>query len=113
MSFKPSKSKSLVLKKGNVVDKFRFKIAESTIPTLSEEPVKSLGKLFDCSLLMQYRDSRDPKVATVGIEVHTGRKWSAARELQAAEARLRQKALVGGKRAVKSRLLSRQPGGQS
>lgn len=44
---------------------------------------------------MQYRYSRDPKVAAAGIEVHTGRKWNAARELQVAEARLRQKALVG------------------
>ena len=44
---------------------------------------------------MQYRDSRDPKVAAAGIEVRTGRKWSAARELQVAEARVRQKALVG------------------
>lgn len=44
---------------------------------------------------MQYRYSRDPKVAAAGIEVNTGRKWNAARELQVAEARLRQKALVG------------------
>lgn len=44
---------------------------------------------------MQYRYSKDPKVAAAGIEVRTGRKWKAARELQVAEARLRQKALVG------------------
>lgn len=50
MSFKPAKSRSLVLKKGKVVDKFRFKISETTIPTLSEKPVKSLGKVFDCNL---------------------------------------------------------------
>lgn len=201
MSFKPAKSRSLVLKKGKVVNMFRFKILETTIPTLSEKPVKSLGKLFDCTLkdtaaiqrtcgdlgvwltkvdkswllgrfkawiyhyailprvlwplllydvpmstvdalekmissylrrwlglprslssaalygstntlqlpfiglsiecvvtqtreAMQYRDSRDPKVAAAGIKVCTGRKWSAARELEVAEARLRQKALV-------------------
>ena len=44
---------------------------------------------------MQYKYSRDPKVAAAGVEVHTGRKWSAARELQVAEARLRQRVLVG------------------
>lgn len=43
---------------------------------------------------MPYRYSRDPKVAAAGTEVRTGRKWNAARELQVAEARLRQKALV-------------------
>ena len=42
-----------------------------------------------------YRDSRDLKVSGAGIEIHTGRKWSAARELKVAEERLQQKAIVG------------------
>ena len=50
MSFKPSKSRSLVLKKGRVVDRFRFTLAGDTIPSISEQPVKSLGKVFDASL---------------------------------------------------------------
>lgn len=50
MCFKPSKSRSLVLKRGKVVDKFHFTISGTIIPTLSEKPVKSLRKLFDCSL---------------------------------------------------------------
>ena len=50
MSFKPAKSRSLVLKKGRVADKFRFSIAGTPIPTISEQPVKSLGKFFDSSL---------------------------------------------------------------
>lgn len=50
MSFKPTKSRSLVLKKGRVADKFRFSIAGTSIPTISEKPIKSLGKFFDCSL---------------------------------------------------------------
>ncbi|KAJ3593535.1 hypothetical protein NHX12_005869 [Muraenolepis orangiensis] len=50
MRFKPAKSRSMVLRKGKVVDKFRFTIADTAIPSISEKPVKSLGKVFDCSL---------------------------------------------------------------
>ncbi|KAJ3601179.1 hypothetical protein NHX12_032152, partial [Muraenolepis orangiensis] len=50
MCFKPAKSRSMVLRKGKVVDKFRFNIADTAIPSISEKPVKSLGKVFDCSL---------------------------------------------------------------
>lgn len=38
MNFKPSKSRSMVLKRG------------TAIPSIIEQPVKSLGKLFDSSL---------------------------------------------------------------
>lgn len=41
MSFKPAKSRSLVLKKGRVADKFRFSIAGTPIPTISEKPIKT------------------------------------------------------------------------
>ncbi|KAJ3580728.1 hypothetical protein NHX12_034216 [Muraenolepis orangiensis] len=50
MRFKPAKSRSMVLRKGKVVDKFRFNIADTAIPSISEKPVKSLGNVFDCSL---------------------------------------------------------------
>ncbi|KAJ3609088.1 hypothetical protein NHX12_023615 [Muraenolepis orangiensis] len=50
MRFKPAKSRSMVLRKGKVVDKFRFNIADTAIPSISEKSVKSLGKVFDCSL---------------------------------------------------------------
>ncbi|TWW59294.1 hypothetical protein D4764_06G0008240, partial [Takifugu flavidus] len=49
MSFKPTMSRSMVLKKGKVVDKFRFSISGTIIPSITEQPVKSLGKLFDSS----------------------------------------------------------------
>ena len=202
MKFKPAKSRSFVMRKGGTADKFRFSIAGTMIPTLSECPVKSLGKIFDTTLrdtntvrtavgdlelwltrvdksglpgrfkawiyqnavlprilwplfvydspmtiveamerkihnylrrwlgfprslgtaalygssnalqlpfkglmeefvvsrtreVMLYRDSKDPKVATAGIEVRTGKKWCAKKELGNAEERLRLKALVG------------------
>ena len=44
---------------------------------------------------MIYTYSKDPKVVAAGIKVHTGRKWSAKKELEKAEEQLRQKALVG------------------
>ncbi|KAK1788714.1 hypothetical protein P4O66_002535 [Electrophorus voltai] len=45
--------------------------------------------------VLQHRDSRDCKVSPAGIEVRTGRKWQAEKEVEVAESRVRQKALVG------------------
>ena len=50
MYFKPAKSRSLVLKKGKVMENVRFTVTGETIPTLSEKPIKSLGKTFNSSL---------------------------------------------------------------
>lgn len=44
---------------------------------------------------LQYRDSRDPKTASAGVQVQTGRKWSVEKSLEVAESRTRQKGLVG------------------
>lgn len=46
MRFKPQKSRSLVLKKGKVQSSFKFRVAGQVIPTVSEQPIKSLGKWF-------------------------------------------------------------------
>lgn len=51
MSFKPNKSRSIVLKRGKVVDKFYFQVDGIVIPSITEKPVRSLGKVFDCSLM--------------------------------------------------------------
>lgn len=50
ISFKPVKSRSLVLKRGKVVDKFCFSLPGAAIPSIKEQPVKNLGKYFDCRL---------------------------------------------------------------
>ena len=50
MEFKPAKSRSLVLKKGRVQNRFRFKIGENIIPTVQEQPVKCLGKWYRADL---------------------------------------------------------------
>ncbi|KAK1806565.1 hypothetical protein P4O66_005073, partial [Electrophorus voltai] len=193
MRFKPFKSKSMVLKRGKVTDKYHFLISGIVIPSISKQPVKSLGKLFDASLkdsaaiqrsndelgawltkvdksglsgrfkawlyqhsilprvlwpmlvygvppttveslerkissflqkwlglprslssaalygtsnilqfkvahtreVLQHRDSRDCKVSSAGIEVRTGRKWQAEKQVEVAESHVRQKVLVG------------------
>ena len=42
-----------------------------------------------------FKNSKDLKVETAGIELCTGRRWNASLELQIAEERLRHKALDG------------------
>lgn len=48
--FKPTKSRSLVLKKGKVANHFCFMLGGIKIPTMTEKPVKSLSKIFKSSL---------------------------------------------------------------
>lgn len=45
--------------------------------------------------IYQYRNSRNPKVSGAGIEVKTGRRWSATKELPIAEGNMRIKEIVG------------------
>ena len=52
-------------------------------------------KIMKTRELLQYTESEDPKVAAAGIQIRSGRKWSAKRELQVAEERLRHKAILG------------------
>ena len=50
MKFKPAKSRSLLLVKGKLDDEARFIVGGQAIPTISEEPVKSLGRWYDSSM---------------------------------------------------------------
>lgn len=47
MSFKPPKSRSLVLKKGKMMDKFRFRLGEDLILSVTEKTV--LGRSSDAA----------------------------------------------------------------
>ncbi|KAK7886737.1 hypothetical protein WMY93_026358 [Mugilogobius chulae] len=49
MEIKPSKSRSVSIVKGKL-DQCRFYIGEDPIPTVTERPVKSLGRWYDASL---------------------------------------------------------------
>ena len=50
MTFKPRKSRCLVVTKGNVTDRFKLCIQGEEIPSLVNNPIKCLGKWFDSSL---------------------------------------------------------------
>ena len=59
-------------------------------------PFRSLieeDKVLRIRKRLQYRESRDPKVAAAGIQTRSGRKWSVEEELQVAEERIRHKTL--------------------
>jgi len=49
MKIKPSKSRSISIVKG-VLSNYRFFIGEEPIPTVSDQPVKSLGRWYDAIL---------------------------------------------------------------
>ena len=57
MKFKPKKSRSLSLRKGKVSKETHFQVGGQAIPTVSEEPVKSLGRWYDDTL----RDTKQSK----------------------------------------------------
>jgi hypothetical protein len=50
MTFKPRKSRCLVVKKGKVTDRFKLHIQDEVIPFLQNNPIKCLGKWFDSAL---------------------------------------------------------------
>ena len=50
MAFKPAKSRSLALVKGKVCSDVSFVVARQPVPSVSEEPVKSLGRVINDSL---------------------------------------------------------------
>ncbi|GFO40547.1 reverse transcriptase [Plakobranchus ocellatus] len=50
MEFKPKTFCSLSIRKGKVDEAMTFTIAEQQIPTVSQEPVKSLGRWYDFSM---------------------------------------------------------------
>ena len=67
MKFKPQKSRSLSLRKGKVNQNINFMVGGQRIPTVSEEPVKSLGRLFDESLKDINRAKETPRTLQEGL----------------------------------------------
>ena len=62
MNFKPKKSRSLSLRKGKVKP-VSFTIASQNIPTVTEEPVKSLGRWYDDTLKDTKRGEETKKLS--------------------------------------------------
>ena len=50
MKFKPAKSRCLVIKKGKVTQRFTLKIQGEQIQSIVNNPIKCLGKWYDCTL---------------------------------------------------------------
>jgi hypothetical protein len=67
MKFKPTKSRSLSLKKGILDNHVKFRIGGQVIPTVAEEPVKSLGRWYTCSLKDTEQGKQIRQVADNGL----------------------------------------------
>ena len=67
MRFKPKKSRSLSIAKGRAVN-VTFRIAGEPIPTIQEEPVKSLGRWYSLPLTDRHRGVEVQKQVTEGLE---------------------------------------------
>ncbi|XP_078583875.1 uncharacterized protein LOC144866388 [Branchiostoma floridae x Branchiostoma japonicum] len=66
MRFKPSKSRSLSLRKGKISNRV-FSINNQDIPTIQQEPVKSLGRLYTCDIADTKRGQELVKQAVEGL----------------------------------------------
>ena len=66
MKFKASKSRSLTFRNGKQIQR-RFKIGGDHIPTIKEEPVKSLGRLYSGNLTDRHEGVLIQKQAEEGL----------------------------------------------
>ena len=67
MKFKPKKSRSLSVRKGKIDATTIFTVASQRIPTVSQEPVKSLGRWYDSSMKDTKRGLETVEIATEGL----------------------------------------------
>ena len=70
MNFKPKKSRGLSVRKGKIDAAVMFTIANKQIPTLIEEPVKSLGRWYDTSMKDTKRGQEAAELATEDLLNH-------------------------------------------
>ena len=68
MKFKPKKSRSLSLRKGKVIDSVVFRVANQDIPSVTEEPVKSLGRWYDDTLKDTQRGKETKHMSEEGLK---------------------------------------------
>ncbi|KAK3723335.1 hypothetical protein RRG08_059125 [Elysia crispata] len=67
LKFKPKKPRSLSVRKGKIDATTTFTVANQQIPTVSQEPVKSLGRWYDSSMKNTKRGLEAVKLATEGL----------------------------------------------
>ena len=66
MKFRPKKSRSFSVRKGKI-DATTFTVANQQIPTVSQEPVKSLGIWYDSSMKETKRGLETVELASEGL----------------------------------------------
>ncbi len=69
MTFKHAKSRSLALVKGKICSDVSFVVAGQRVPRVSEEPVKSLVRVFNNSLTDKNQESDTVRQAVEGLQV--------------------------------------------
>ncbi|GFN98813.1 reverse transcriptase [Plakobranchus ocellatus] len=67
MEFKPKKFRSLSIRRGKVDEATIFTVAEQQIPTVSQEPVKSLGRWYDSSMKDTRRGAETLELASESL----------------------------------------------
>ncbi|GFN82187.1 reverse transcriptase [Plakobranchus ocellatus] len=67
MEFKPKKSRSLSIRRGKVDEATTFTVAEQQIPTVSQEPVKSLRRWYDSSIKDTRRGAETLELASESL----------------------------------------------
>ena len=67
MKFKPKKSRSLSVRKGKIDATTIFTVGNQQTPTVSQEPVKSLGRWYDSSMKDTKRGLETVEHATEGL----------------------------------------------
>ena len=67
MALKPVKSRSLSLTRGKVRSDVYFTVGGQHIPTVSEEPVKSLGRVFDELLCDKNQEAATVNKMAIGL----------------------------------------------
>ncbi|GFO03430.1 reverse transcriptase [Plakobranchus ocellatus] len=67
VEFKPKKSRSLSIRKGKLDEATSFTIEEQQIPTVSQEPVMSLGRWYDSSMKDTRRGAETLELASESL----------------------------------------------
>ena len=63
MKLKPVKSRSVVINRGKVINVEPFEVDGVTIPCLQRKPLRTLGRVFDCSISARHaRDELEIKI---------------------------------------------------
>ncbi|XP_057308780.1 uncharacterized protein LOC130647074 [Hydractinia symbiolongicarpus] len=77
MSFRPSKSRSIVIDKGKVVQSSPFTVGSEKIPSIHSNPIRFLGRTINSSLsdsaaIQEFLNDAEDKLITIDRSFHKG-----------------------------------------